>query len=130
MHDKSLTSSVEEGALPSFRQMSTLALEKIESDLRLLVDIRKKDEEWDEADVNVELSLDLALGEVQRMKQERFAGDAEFSTRWFTATSAICLASEVFSRSGSSFYGRVLSRAARDCELLAELCEFVEAPLP
>ncbi|MBB1651687.1 hypothetical protein A9976_19835 [Delftia sp. UME58] len=111
-------------ARPTFEQISALALDKAEEDIKRLVSIRCADEHWLDADHDVDYAVELALSHIRAMRTTAFKDGAEFSLSWLKAGAAINLASRAFSRTGCA-YERCLKDAGRMFAQLAELVEFV-----
>lgn len=112
-------------ARPTFEQISALALDKAEEDIKRLVSIRCADEHWLDADTDVDYAVELALSHIRAMRAITFKDGAEFGLSWLKAGAAINLASRAFSRTGCA-YERFLKDAAHMFTQLAELVEFAD----
>ena len=110
---------------PTFQQMAALAITKAESDLKTICKIRCADERWNDDDVDVDNAVELALCQIQRMKEVEFADFGQFATNWYMAGAAINLGVKAFSRDDCA-YKRFLTGASEMFGQMAEMVEFVD----
>lgn len=111
--------------LPSFRQFITLALAKAEHELKVLIDIRCRDDDWSDDDVSVDNVTELALSQIQAMKGMDFNGSDDFYQHWFRVGAAMELAQKAFSRQGC-VYANLLRSICSMFEQAFAFAEFVE----
>lgn len=112
-------------ALPTLRQTMLMALAIVQKSLEDLVDIRRKDEAWDDDDVDVDYAVGLALAHIKSLRANPPAGRNQFDHAWFMAAAAINLSVRVFSRTDCYYY-RSLSGAKKRFEVLVAAVEFAE----
>lgn len=109
-------------ALPSYQQMVALSLTVAERELAGLLEIRTHDEHWDDADIFVDMSVELAHDYVQGMKQRTFEDSLAFIYELNKLEAPLRLAVEQFSRQ-DCLYARSLSAAA---DMISKLCELTD----
>lgn len=103
--------------------MAALALEVAEHELKGLETTRANDEHWDDADIFTDMSVELALNHVQRMKTQGFGPVDDFCWELSKAGAPLSLAVDSFSRK-DCMYMRRLHAAVHMFEKLTELVRF------
>ena len=124
MKDTTRPKATATAALPTFQQVVALALGKAVSDLRRLIEIRCSDEQWDDADVDVDFAVELALTHIERMKELRFDAYDDFNHQWFKAAAAVNMGKKLFSRQ-DCWYSQSLAGTCSMFDQMAGLIEFV-----
>ncbi len=109
-------------AMPGFQQVIALALTKADADLQRIIETRSVDEHWDDADTNVDFSIELALTHIDRMKTMTFDTADGFCYEWFKAGGAVHLALHAFSRPNCAYF-RMLEGLSG---MFAQIAGFVE----
>ena len=123
---KTSTSKTAQQALPTFGQMVALALVKAEQELQSLCRVRCNDEHWDEADVDVDYSIELAAAHIDRMKTMEFVNCHDFDAEWFKAGGALNMACKCFLRT-DCVYARHLAHTAAMFEHMSSMIEFASS---
>ena len=117
------TQASSEAALPTFKQLAKMFLVRANRELRFLQDVRKRDGEWLEKDVSVDLAVGLVYERVQKMMDAELPDAESFAHSWFQASAVVELGVSTFSRPGSC-YGRILQGIAEFFKQAPEMLEY------
>lgn len=112
--------------LPTAAQLIHLAIQMAENNITRLIDIRNNDDEWDDADVDVDMATELALEKVLSLKGKKFTEINDFLSKWYMAQSAMNLAKKAFSRE-NCWYSRILANSTELFDQMAHAIEFADA---
>ena len=110
-------------ALPTFKQALALIVAMAEHQLNKLTAVRCADDEWHDADIHVDLAVDLALDHLARMQTMEFDDRHHLNNEWYKMASAVTLGLAAFSRP-DSLYGRLLAGAVGSLQAAPEILEF------
>lgn len=116
--------------LPTVQQMTALALGVLKRDLDKLVEIRREDPDWgyDDSEVDADMTVDLVIAHVERMRGTAFLDYEEFSRHWYRALAGLNLATKSFHRTGSWYY-RVLKNARDTAAQVPRMAEVLTLQL-
>ncbi|QNN55972.1 hypothetical protein H9K76_15415 [Diaphorobacter ruginosibacter] len=111
--------------LPSADQAMLTAVAHVQHTLEHLIRARLDDKEWDDKDVDVDFTVDLALAHIRLLRADLPLDRSTFENRWFMAGAAVNLGAQTFSRRDSLYYRR-LTTTQRQFEVLVQMVEFVD----
>ncbi|MDR0226774.1 MAG: hypothetical protein LBI66_10160 [Burkholderiaceae bacterium] len=109
---------------PSASQMMAIAILRAEQQLESLIDARGADRKWRDRDADVEMTAELCLAHIRRMKHMDFGQACDFDAEWLRTRAALALATRAFSRPRSC-YGKRLACALHLFDEGARSVEFV-----
>ncbi|QKV52038.1 hypothetical protein [Comamonas antarctica] len=112
-------------SLPTWQQAMVTALSFAQYSLEGLVRTRCADKDWDDRDVDIDMSVDLALLQIKSMRASPPNERSEFETGWYMAAAAINLCVRTFSRPDTGYF-RSLDALKKKFEVLAATVEFVD----
>lgn len=108
--------------LPSREQLMALALDKAEDELRRLLKIRCEDDEWSDADVDVDNAVEVALHRVRELQTKAPLSLREFENSWHEIISVLNLSAKAFSRP-DTYYLRTLNAVHEFFDVMIDLIE-------
>lgn len=110
-------------AMPTLEQAASMFLGVAAKKLQSLENIRKKDTEWLDADVNVDMAIELVSERVLAMSEKMFPSADAFASEWYKISSVVNLSMTSFSRP-SSWYGRTLQDAAQFFQQVPDILHY------
>lgn len=112
-------------ARPTLDQVATMFLAVAAKKLESLESIRNKDTDWLDADVSVDMAIELVSERVQAMSGTMFPSADAFAGEWYKISSVVNLSMASFSRP-SSWYGRTLQDAAQFFQQVPDILHYAE----
>ncbi|MBB6579585.1 hypothetical protein HNP33_003699 [Comamonas odontotermitis] len=112
--------------MPKSGQLAEMFLTIAADKLKSLQSIRENDEQWTEADVNVDFAIDLAVDHIRAMTSRGFNDSGVFVVDWYKAAAAVELSLSAFSRP-SCWYGRSLKVTAEFFRQAPELFDYASS---
>lgn len=110
-------------AMPTLEQVTSMFLKVATEKLQALESIRKKDAEWQDVDVNVDMAIELVSERVLAMSEKMFPSADAFASEWYKISSVVNLSTVSFSRP-SSWYGRALQDAVEFFRQVPDILEY------
>ena len=111
----------------TFAQACDLALRVILERIECLEVVRVSDDEWNDADTNVDNAISLVHDGVSNMYQKagQYKNACELGKEWFDCAGVVSMCRQVFTRP-NSVYARFLARLDTDFQRMYAMVEFVD----
>ena len=109
--------------LPTWQQMANASVMHAQESLQRLMEIRRDEKEWDDADLDVDETADLVLRNLEQVAIDMPKTQEDFVQYWYRLTAALRLAKLAFSRP-NTFYGRSIASIVNIMESVPQLLEY------